>query len=221
MPTPATYTVETTDNYTSLDGKDRRKFKTGAVIDYQDAIKFGMVAAPAALPPLYGSVRFDPSMFSVDDDAVVTTTGGIGGASITIPYSIPGGSTQMNISGPVSGAEIDLVTDTDPDNYSNPAWESLVDLTGMTDARLIGRVAAAGPTDAYLAFKYSPDNLADYADLVSGGLSAAIDAEGWFDTGWQTLVAGSKAIIYLHPFTAHGDAYGTTAQVQPMYLQFK
>ena len=146
--------------------------------------------------------------------------GALGSAGITIALAIPTGNVYRFNPDDAPAAAVDVVTVGGTES-PQPLYELILDLTGMSEGRMIANVTSVGNTNNYLELRYSTDN-ATFHEMVTGGFTIVTDTLGWQDTGWQTLVAGSLATIYLHPFSANGDSLQNfVANLQPFYLQFR
>lgn len=119
------------------------------------------------------------------------------------------------------GSLIGWTTDGDMSVTSNNAsLEAWLDLSDVTQVRIVALVGGAGPTGATVGFHYSTDGATFADDLTSPALALPFDATGWQDSGWQDIVAGAQGSVYLRPWGAGGDG-STFASANPFYLQFK
>lgn len=213
MPTPALYTVQSTDTYSSLDGKDRRKFKQGAIIDYGDAIKFGMVAAPAALPQMYGGLRPSPEQLSVDDDAVLAV----------LPLVVT--SWPFLIDAATGGLGVNVAETPWPDDpFFLPDAQRIVHLAGATEARLAMTYHKLSGADVFLTCHYSADDRATWHPFGGGIRVDGLTEDDTFanayraESDWQAIPDEAKASIWVRIAAGGGVDDLPTSQITPLYL---
>jgi hypothetical protein len=100
-------------------------------------------------------------------------------------------------------------------------WRTLVDLTDMTEVRLIVSVVTAGTAGALLRGQYSSDGGASWHDLAAAGepeasLAAAVVAS----SNWQALAAGATEPVFLRVVGEGGDGAADPV-VANVALQFR
>lgn len=96
-----------------------------------------------------------------------------------------------------------------------------VDLTQFYQVRLLVRVstgsASANNPRLYVEYHTSfSTTIGDYSDIAGAAVSCSLTNTGLIDSGWQTLVAGAKADIFVSVLQNGGDG---TADPAVAYIQ--
>ena len=150
--------------------------------------------------------------------SLVDAVGGGGGLAVSsgfvYAYTLPCNSTQGTFS---AGGNGDITTN-GTDNLVN--MESWLDLSNVTQARLVGLFTFVAATGATLTLRYSTDGATFTDELTSPGFAFPLDALGWHDSGWLSIVPAARTSVYLRPFAAGNDG-SNWASINPFYLQFK
>jgi len=110
--------------------------------------------------------------------------------------------------------------------FANEVLRETVDLTYVTQFRLIINVTTLGSVNAELGVQYSTDSGTNFNGLDNGTqdsnstVTASLSATGHITTAWTDLASGARADILLRIMGENGDGVADPA-VSTVEVQFR